>query len=77
MTDEPDTIERHEHVDIGFSCTIKSKRGTGTRDQDEVKMSIEMEDRPSPDQLENFAKHVTNVMALRRNDQPDEESTDD
>jgi hypothetical protein len=75
MTDsEPDVIERHEHVDIGFSCTIKSKRGTGTRDQDEVKMSIEMEERPSQDQLENFAKHVTNVMSIRRSDQPDEEN---
>jgi len=77
MTDEPDIIERHEHVDIGFSCTIKSKRGTGTRDQDEVKMSIEMEERPNTDQLENFAKHVGNVMSIRRADQPDREETDD
>jgi hypothetical protein len=68
---EPDVIERHEHVDIGFSCTIKSKRGTGTRDQDEVKMTVEMEDRPTPEQLENFAKHVENVMSMRRSDQPD------
>jgi hypothetical protein len=70
---EPDTVERHEHVDIGFSCTIKSKRGTGTRDQDEVKMSIEMEERPSQEQLENFTRHVENVMGMRRSDQPDGE----
>jgi hypothetical protein len=71
---DPDTVERHEHVDIGFSCTIKSKRGTGTRDQDEVKMSIEMEERPTQDQLENFTRHVENVMAMRRADQPDTEA---
>jgi hypothetical protein len=64
-------------VDIGFSCTIKSKRGTGTRDQDEVKMSIETEERPTTDQLENFTKHVEHVMALRRADQPDAEENDD
>lgn len=68
---EPDTVERHEHVDIGFSIAIKSKRGTGTRDQDEVKMTVEMEDRPTSEQLKNLSKHVESVMDARRSHDPD------
>lgn len=75
MTD-PDTVERHEHVDIGFSITIKSKRGTGTRDQDEVKLSVDMEDRPTTEQLENLAGQVENVMNRRRSHDPDGDSDD-
>jgi len=70
---DPDEVKHVEHVDRGFELTVKSKRGTGTRDQDEVTISIKQADRPSSNQVENLTKHVEHVMDIRRSHQPDEE----
>lgn len=40
---EPDEVTKNVNVDIGANMKISSKRGTGTRDQDEVEMKLETE----------------------------------
>jgi hypothetical protein len=66
-----DTTEKIVQTEVGFSMRVKSKRGTGTRDQDEVTMSVDMEERPTTEQVTNLARHVQAVMDERRAHQPD------
>lgn len=40
--DEPDEVKHV--IDVGASVSVSSKRGTGTRDQDEVSLELEGED---------------------------------
>lgn len=76
MTDY-DTTEKVVRTDEGFRVSVKSKRGTGTRDQDEVSMEYRTETQPTPDEIENMNKWVTKLMDERRAHKPDEETDDD
>ena len=44
MTDNHDDIETHEQIHSGVSITAKLKRGSGTRDQDEIKLKAKGRD---------------------------------
>jgi len=73
MSDESDydTTEKIERTDTGYRVTVESTRGTGTRDQDKVKVEARTEDEPGSDMLESLANKVRFVMSKRRAHQPD------
>ncbi|ESP86866.1 DUF7389 domain-containing protein [Candidatus Halobonum tyrrellensis] len=68
-------IEYVERTDVGVSLTVKLKRGTGTRDQDEViakaKGSTLEDAREDMDELRGY---IRDLAADARQIQPDPES---
>ncbi|RLM83564.1 hypothetical protein D3D02_17595 [Halobellus sp. Atlit-38R] len=38
--DQTEQTERVERTDVGVSLTVKLKRGTGTRDEDQIKAKV-------------------------------------
>lgn len=70
MTDY-DTTRKVEETEIGYRTTIKSKRGTGTRDQDEVRVEARTETYPDPTLLRRMEDDVTMLMNDRRAHDPD------
>jgi len=70
---EPDTTEKVERTDVGYRLTIESTRGTGTRDQDKVKMEARTEEYPSGEVMSNMVVDVHSLIEERRAHQPDED----
>lgn len=72
------TTTRIEETETGFELVVRSVRGTGTRDQDEVKCrakAVTLEEIES--QAERVRTLVTNEMNARRAHQPDAPDTPD
>lgn len=77
MTDEPDTVEKVEQTERGYRLTVKSTRGTGTRDQDKVEASARAETREAVEaDAEPLEELVRETMEKRRAHQPDETEGD-
>jgi hypothetical protein len=72
---EPDTTEKVEQTETGYRLTIKSKRGTGTRDQDEVSITGKTETLAKlMEQREAMRTAVIVEMKQQRLHQPDTEN---
>ena len=75
--DEQERTEYVERTDVGVSLTVKLKRGTGTRDQDEViakaKGSTLEDAREDMDELRGY---IRDLAADARQIQPDPESSE-
>lgn len=69
-----DTTEKVERTDTGYRVTVESTRGTGTRDQDKVKVEQRSETRPSESDVEGLITAVRDIMNARRAHQPDGEN---
>jgi len=72
---EPDTTEKVERTDTGYRLTIESTRGTGTRDQDKVKIEARTEtwEKLNADRTA-IRTAVETEMNQRRLHKPDEET---
>lgn len=68
-----DTTEKVERTDKGYRVTVESTRGTGTRDQDKVKIELRTEEYPDSKELIALNEDVKSLMNRRRNHQPDED----
>lgn len=70
MTEESpqdyETTEKVERTDVGFRLTVESTRGTGTRDQDKVKMEARTEGFPDDDTRRRMRDAVKEEMEERR-----------
>lgn len=75
--DDYDTTEKIVQTSHGYELTVKHKRGTGTRDQDSVKMAYESESIPAGAELGQIVHDVTATMADLRAHQPDEDGDAD
>lgn len=74
VTDDGATREVVEEVQTGYRLSISSTRGTGTRDQDEVKMVGKAETLEELEESrERMRAIVTEEMNNRRFHQPDSE----
>lgn len=73
MSEPYDHTEKVERTDRGFRMTVESTRGTGTRDQDKVKLEYRTEEPPTEERARNLHKWVTYLMEERRAHQPDNE----
>lgn len=72
MTTDP--TEKIEETETGYSATIKSTRGTGTRDQDKVEITAKTETLSQlEDELPRLEASVKASMKNRRAHQPDSE----
>lgn len=72
--DDPEVRETVEEVQTGYRLSIASTRGTGTRDQDDVKMVGKAETMEELDEnREQMRAIVTEEMNNRRFHQPDNE----
>ena len=74
---EYDTTEKVERTDKGYRVTIESTRGTGTRDQDKVKVEMRTESKPSSTMMHSLEKDVKSVMNERRSHSPDMEENNE
>lgn len=70
---EHDTTEKVEQTDVGFRLTVESTRGTGTRDEDTVKMEARTEEYPDELLRNKVASDVEEVMNRRRAHQTESE----
>jgi len=79
MTDNDnfDTTEKLERTDKGFRLTVESTRGTGTRDQDKVKVEQRTEEMPDPHMIDDITAQVKATMSDLRDFDPDAEDNDD
>jgi hypothetical protein len=68
-----DTREKIEKTETGFRLSVSSKRGTGTRDQDEVSLTMKTEEAPNEEDIKQMNARVAYMMELRRGHQPDED----
>lgn len=75
MTDDT-TTEKIEKTETGFTFTVKSKRGTGTNDRDEVKAEQRTEHRPTEVERKQLLSDVKDAMTRLRSHQPDESEDD-
>jgi len=73
MTEDFDTTEKLERTDKGFRLTVESTRGTGTRDQDKVKVEQRTEEMPDPHMIADITAQVKATMSDLREHQPDAE----
>lgn len=72
MTDEtPDVDERVESFETGYKLSVKSVRGTGTRDQDTVRAELKTEQPPTEADREALRDRVVDTMAELRAFDPD------
>lgn len=69
-----ETIER---VDTGFRLKIESTRGTGTRDEDTVKIEAKTETKAELEAMrDDLVEEATETMIELRSNQPDQEDDD-
>jgi len=69
---EYDTTEKIERTDTGYRLTVESTRGTGTRDQDKVKLEARTETREQLEvERETLIGTVVSTMRELRTVQPD------
>ena len=74
MSEEYDTTEKVERTDTGYRLTIESTRGTGTRDQDKVKVEGRAETWDKLDKQRTAMRTAVKVeMDQRRLHKPDQE----
>jgi hypothetical protein len=66
-----DTTRRIEETETGYRLTVKSTRGTGTRDQDKVSLVAKTESLPDPATVTDVCDRVRNAMNQRRAHEPD------
>lgn len=72
--DDYDTTEKVEQTEHGFRLTIESTRGTGTRDQDKVKVEGKAETWDELNGKRTAMRTAVEVeMKHRRRDHPDQE----
>lgn len=71
--DDYDTVDKVERTDTGYRLSVKSKRGTGTNDRDEVKAEMRTEDRPSEKERFELLSDVTESMNYLRTNKFDED----
>jgi len=69
-----DTHETVEETRSGYHVEIESKRGTGTRDQDKVRVEWWSETEPEPEELARLSVKAEKLMNERRAHQPDTEA---
>ena len=69
--------ETVEQIEKGYILTVKSKRGTGTNDRDEVTAELRTENRPSEKEKTDLLIDVTESINFLRTNQPDEEDDAD
>lgn len=75
--DNPDTTEKVEQTEYGFRLTIESTRGTGTRDQDKVKVEGKAETWEKLDEQRLAMRDAVRLeMNQRRLHKPDEQIED-
>ena len=75
---EPDTTEKVETTETGYRMTIKSKRGTGTRDQDEVSITAKTETLEKLNEQRTALRTAVKVeMEHRRLHHPDKEDSEE
>jgi len=60
-----------EETETGYRLTVKSTRGTGTRDQDKVSLVAKTESLPDPATVTEVCDRVRNAMNQRRAHEPD------
>jgi len=77
MTDNANTRETVEETRTGYHVEVESKRGTGTRDQDKVRVECWTETEPEDEQLARLSVKVEKLMNERRLHQPDTEGGDE
>lgn len=77
MTDNEHTNTTVEETRTGWHVEVESKRGTGTRDQDKVRVEYWSEDEPAALMLERITEKVKRTMDDRRAHQPDAEGDDE
>ena len=76
-TDDYDTTEKVEQTEYGFRLTIESTRGTGTRDQDKVKVEGKAETWEKLDEQRLAMRDAVRLeMNQRRLHKPDQELED-
>ena len=79
--DEPlpiETTEKVERTETGYRLSVESTRGTGTRDQDKVKVEARTQTlRQLMDEKREIEEAVRETLGDVRGFQPDEEDTDD
>jgi len=68
-----DVTEKLVETETGYRLSVSSKRGTGTRDQDEVSLTMKTEDAPTEQDIKEANARVSFMMDMRRNHQPDED----
>jgi hypothetical protein len=74
-SDEYDTTEKVEQTETGFRLVIESTRGTGTRDQDKVKVEGKAETWEKLNSHRTAMRTAVEVeMNQRRMHKPDKES---
>jgi len=72
MSDKYDTTEKVEETERGYRLKITSTRGTGTRDEDTVKVEARTETKAElEDQREELVGNVVSTMRELRMVQPD------
>jgi hypothetical protein len=69
--DSVDTTQRIEETETGYRLTVKSTRGTGTRDQDKVSVTAKTATLPDPSDVTEVCDRVRNAMNQRRAHEPD------
>lgn len=73
---DADTTEKVERTDTGYRLTVESTRGTGTRDQDKVKVEARTE---TLDKLKEQQLAIRSVVKMemeqRRLHKPDQEES--
>ena len=73
-SEQPARAEYVERSDVGVSLTVKLKRGTGTRDQDEVIAKAKgktLED--AREDMETLREYINDLAEDARQIQPEEE----
>ncbi len=71
---QPSSTEFVKHTDVGVSLTVKFKRGTGTRDEDQIKAKVKA--KTLEDAREDMETLRTDIHVLAENTrqiQPEEE----
>jgi hypothetical protein len=71
------TREMVEETRTGYHVEIESKRGTGTRDQDKVRVELWSETEPKSGELARLSTKAEKLMNERREHQPDAEGDDE
>ena len=73
INDEPSPTEHIERSDVGVSLTVKLKRGTGTRDEDQIKAKVKaktLED--ARDDMDALRAYIRDLAEETRQIQPAE-----
>jgi len=72
--EQPSPTEHVERTDVGVSLTVKLKRGTGTRDEDQIKAKVKaktLED--AREDMKTLRAYIHDLAEDARQIQPEEE----